>query len=315
MSAIVIEPHTGSVDKACGEGIMPAGRRLLDKMEVDIQTGVPFGGVRYHQNGKVATGRFHSGDGIGVRRTHLSEALWNRAELMGVERRTGRIRSVEFRHDSVLAEGITARWLVGADGLHSTVRKCAGIGVRTIGRPRYGVRRHFKSLSESSHVDVYLDEESEIYVTPVANGVVGVAVLSMDASAYEEQLDKFPQLKERLGSPIGPAKGAGPFGRFSTRVYDKRVALVGDAAGFLDPITGEGIRLGIEAADYLVTCLKNGDISSYGRGWNRIVRNYRWVTGSVLALRRNPVTSRAMVSTLCAMPSIFDYALGLLGDR
>lgn len=313
MRVIVVEPHRGPIDKACGEGIMPAGRVLLDRMGVRPAAGRPFEGIRYHQNGVTATGRFRHGDGIAVRRTDLSEALWARAVELGVERRQGRIRKVKSFRDSVCAAGIEARWLAAADGLNSSVREAIGISLRPMAPGRYGVRQHFVGEADADFVDVYLSDSDEAYVTPIADALVGVALLSSEPKRFENGLAQFPELSNRLGEPIGRVQGAGPFARFASRVSAGRVALVGDAAGFLDPITGEGICLGFRSAAWLVECLQQNRLDRYDDGWRRIVRTYRWVTSAILALRRNRYLNGAIVPTLRAVPGLFDGMLRLLG--
>ena len=315
MSVVVVEPRQGAIDKACGEGIMPAGRSSLERMGVQISTGRPFLGIQYHQNDATATGTFRGGQGLGIRRTDLSLALWRRADQLGVERRQGRIRDVELHRDSVVAAGEQARWLVGADGLHSAVRESVGISVIPAKGGRYGIRRHFSVEAETDYVDVFLGDQEEAYVTPVGDGLAGIAILSDVPRPFEEGLSSFPALKEQLGVPAGVVKGAGPFNKFASRVSIGRVALVGDAAGFLDPITGEGIRIGFDSAEFLVGCLVRDRLDLYETGWRRIVRRYRWLTGSLLALRRNRYLDAAIVPTLKRMPSMFDRMLELLGGR
>lgn len=315
MSVVVIEPHVGPIDKACGEGIMPAGRKLLDRMGLSIEGGKPFSGIRYHRKGRIAAGRFSHGKGIGLRRTVLSAALWERAGDLGVERVHGRFRTAEFSNTSVSILGIGARWLVGADGLNSIVRKSVGIPLEKARPGRYGVRRHFAVERWDDFVDVFLGEAEEAYVTPVGDHTVGVAILSQTAKPFDEGLAEFPELIKMLGDPVGKVQGAGPFGRFAAQASVGRTALVGDAAGFLDPITGEGIRLAFESADLLVQCLVQDRLQDYDAGWRRIVRRYRTITSGVLALRRNPYLKESMVPVLRGVPRLFDGMLGLLGGR
>jgi flavin-dependent dehydrogenase len=314
MHVVVVEPKTGAVDKACGEGIMPAARVSLDEMGIELPTGRTFKGVRYHHNGASATGRFRSGLGLGIHRVELSQAMWQRAHELGVERRKGWIRDVRSVNGYVEAMDIRAGWMIGADGLHSTVRKALDIPVVQKPRGRYGIRRHFRTRSQSDFVDVYLSNEAEAYVTPVGDGIVGVAILSSAPQRFEGQLAGFPRLARLLDEPVGNARGAGPFRRFSRHVRQGRVALVGDAAGFVDPITGEGIRLGFESSRLAVKCMLEDCLADYEPGWRKIMRTYQLVTSSILVLRRNRSTRELLVPTLRVFPFVFDRMLGLLGD-
>jgi len=213
----------------------------------------------------------------------------------------------------VQAVGIKARWLVAADGLNSTVRQLAGIPLVKMAPGRYGVRQHFEVVYEHDFVDVYLGKSDEVYVTPIGGGMVGVAVLSSGPQGFEEGLSRFPEVVKALKRPVGRVRGAGPFARFASRAGEGRIALVGDAAGFLDPITGEGIRLGFESAQLLVDCLQRNRLDEYDAGWRRIVRRYRQVTATILALRRNRYVNPAIVPTLRTVPGLFDRMLGVLG--
>lgn len=310
----VVEPHTGAIDKACGEGIMPVGLHLLADMGVALNAGRPFLGVRYHRNGISAEGRFRSGPGRGVRRTDLSHAMWRRAADLGVERIQGRVRQVELFEHSVRAAGLEARWLVAADGLHSTVRRSLGVPLVPDRPGRFGIRRHFRTTRDSQFVEVYLGDAEEAYVTPVADGLVGVAILASQPRSIEEALARFPRLAEHLIQPVGSTQGAGPFRRFASTVSVRRVALVGDAAGFLDPITGEGVRLAFESARLAVDCIVRGSLAGYEEGWRVIMRRYRTLTSALLLLRRTPLVREAIVPTLRIAPFVFDKMLALLGD-
>ena len=314
LSVAVMEPHEGPIDKACGEGIMPAGRSLLEQMGVEPTTGRSLAGVRYHRKGSSAQGRFRKGSGLGVRRLALSDAMWRRAADLGVERLQGRVRDVTQADGHVLAAGMKGRWLIGADGLHSAVRQSLGIPLMPDRPGRFGIRRHFQTDEDSDFVDVYLGDTDEAYVTPVGGGLVGVAIISAAPKRFEDGLAQFDRLRDQLGDAAGGIQGAGPFRCVSSRVSLGRVALVGDAAGFLDPITGEGIRLGFEAAQLAVDCVLSNSLDRYEAGWRRIMRRYLRVTSALLALRRSRYAREAIVPALRATPFAFDWMLGLLGD-
>ncbi|HUF08612.1 MAG TPA: NAD(P)/FAD-dependent oxidoreductase [Rhodothermales bacterium] len=314
LSVAVMEPHEGAIDKACGEGIMPAGRILLDEMGVELTTGRTFEGVRYHRLGSSAEGRFRNGPGLGVSRLELSDAMWRRARDLGVERLQGRVREVTQADGHVFAAGMKARWLIGADGLHSAVRQSLGIPLMRDRPGRFGIRRHFRTNEDSDFVDVYLGDTDEAYVTPLDYGLAGVAIISVDPKRFEDGLSQFDRLQDRLGDAVGGIQGAGPFRRVSTRAAVGRVALVGDAAGFLDPITGEGIRLAFEAAQLAVDCVLSDSLDRYEAGWRRIMRRYLTVTSSLLFLRRHRYLLWGIVPTLRVAPFAFDWILGILGD-
>ncbi|HUD72069.1 MAG TPA: NAD(P)/FAD-dependent oxidoreductase, partial [Dongiaceae bacterium] len=250
--AVVLERRAGALDKACGEGLMPAAVARLRRMGVTLPTDgfQPFHGIRYVDADLAAEARFVDGAGWGVRRTVLSEALLRRAAALGVDVRHG----VEARGFTATGRGvrldaggepIAAGWLVGADGLHGAVGRAAGFAVRRDLRRRFGLRRHVAVAPWSDTVEVHWQDGLEAYVTPVSAGEVGVAFLwtaGDDASAdFAAFLDRFPALAARLGPAAraphaGSVRGAGPFGVTVRPAARGRVLLVGDASGYVDAI-------------------------------------------------------------------------------
>lgn len=118
MRAVVVEPRTAPVDKACGEGVMPGGVAALMALGVDV-AGRELRGIRYLDATRRAEAGFCDGTGLGIRRTTLHAALHQRARELGVEMVTGKVSEVRQSADQVVAAGMTARWLIAADGLHS----------------------------------------------------------------------------------------------------------------------------------------------------------------------------------------------------
>jgi flavin-dependent dehydrogenase len=210
----------------------------------------PFIGIRYVDGDVVAEGRFPNRPGFGVRRTALVDGLVARARALGADLRYG-CPSGAWRRDANGVElatdggAIRARLLVGADGLRSAVRKRAGLERPARGRRRFGVRRHYRVTPWSPFVEVHWSERAEAYVTPAGPGRVGVAMLwDGDGSSFDDLLRRFPQLERRLdgaahdsGDAPAPAAAAAPPARGAT------ASRVGDAAGYLDALTGEGLTL------------------------------------------------------------------------
>lgn len=325
LSAVVVEPRAGVIDKACGEGLMPPAVAALAAMGVEIPVSYPFVGVRYVAGARSVEGRFHRGAGLGVRRLALHEALRARALQVGVEIVEGRVSGFEQRADRVEALGIQARYGVVADGLSSPLRARLGLDLPPRAGARVGIRRHFRVRPWSPFVEVHWAEHAEAYVTPVAEDLVGVAILyRKDAplppagqAPFERWLAAFPALVDQLGAPrpdyASVARGAGPFEqRVKARVVG-RVMLVGDASGYLDPITGEGIRLALEEGAALVAAAGADRPQDYEQEWRRITRRYLWMTGGLLWLARHAWTRRLIVPVCQAAPPLFQRGLNLLG--
>lgn len=214
LETVVIEPRTTPVDKACGEGVMPSGVRALSALGLDLLPGHPLRGIRYVHGTHRAEAPFDDGPGLGVRRTELHAALARRAAEAGVRTVTGRVGEVEQSADSVTAGGLRARWLVAADGLRSPVRHRLGLDLPDRRPRRYGQRRHYRMKPWTDFVEVHWSSSGragEAYVTPLADDLVGVAVLTTAKGGYDDHLAGFPRLLPLLdGEPVGAVRGAGP---------------------------------------------------------------------------------------------------------
>lgn len=310
----VVESRVDPIDKACGEGLMPGAVRHLAGVGVDPE-GFDFDGISYLDAAghRAATARFHRSTGRGVRRTVLQESLARRAKEVLVRRVSGRLVDVsqDPRSASVVlagGEGLTADYVVAADGLHSTVRRRLGLDPPAARHSRYGLTQHFEVAPWTTSVEVYWGERAEAYVTPLAENLVGVAILGgRSRGSFAEQLGGFPRLAGRLRSadPVGGTLGAGPLRQRVMRRGRGRVLLVGDAAGYVDALTGEGITVGFAAADVLVSALANDDPAEYGRRWPAVTRGYRWSTSALVTATRSLPLRRALVPAASALPGVF----------
>ncbi|MDP2309199.1 MAG: NAD(P)/FAD-dependent oxidoreductase [Pseudomonadota bacterium] len=319
-SAVVVERCRGSVDKACGEGLMPPGVARLRALGVEIPEwgSHAFTGIRYVDGDVVAEADFAEGPGLGIRRLALSEAMFTRAAAVGVTLYQG-TEAMGWTEDKA---GVTlettrgpvrARWLVAADGLHSRVRKDAGIDATpasTAGR-RLGIRRHFTVTPWTDKVEVWWGDGVEAYVTPVGPERVGVAFLwsggrwSGGRGNHEAFLQHFPALADKLGPAESTVRGAGPFGVRVAQRTRGRVLLVGDAAGYLDALTGEGLSLAFESAEALVRATIAGAPDRYEADWARITRRHLFLTGLLLQVAKRPWLRRRVVRALRRFPSGF----------
>jgi len=295
LSVLLCEPRTGAVDKACGEGLMPGALRLLSRIGVE-PAGRDFSGIRYLGGGLAVEHRFRSGPGRGVRRTGLHGQMAGRAAEVGVQTVPTRVGVVEQDVAGVTVDGrLRAHWLFACDGLHSSIRRQLGLQ-RPPRRPaRYGVRRHFRVSPWSDAVEVHWTPEAEIYVTPVDDDLVGVAVLGPRNVQYDDVIASARGVRERLhgAAPASDLRGAGPMWQDTVRRTAGRVLLVGDAGGYVDALTGEGIRLGLAQARAAVAAVAAGRPRDYERAWRRESRDYRLLTAAlVTAAGRRGVRSR-----------------------
>lgn len=310
LSVIVAEPRDGPIDKACGEGLMPAGLMELTSLGVD-PAGMAFRGIAYVSEHGRAEARFRSGGGRGVRRTTLHAALAARAKEQDTDWIRTRVTKVEQDAYGVTAAGVRAKWLVAADGLHSSVRRAVGITAKAGTPRRYGVRWHFQVPAWSEFVEVHWSRWGEAYVTPVEPDLVGVAILSRG----QPDLAWFPQLAHRLqDAGRGQARGCGPLRQVVSRRVAGRVLLVGDAAGYEDALTGEGVSLAVKQAAAVVDAIVAGTPSSYEASWHRVTRDYRLLTRG-LVLATAPRAMRRGVVPICRLlPPAFRWGVNVLGN-
>lgn len=301
LTVAVVEPREGVIDKACGEGLMPGAVPLLARLGIDPD-GMPLRGVSYNARGRRADHVFRTGMGRGVRRTVLHSALSARAEELGVERVVARVESLEQDADGVVAAGIRASWLLGADGLHSTVRRLAGLeGGAPSSRRRFGITRHFAVEPWSDLIEIHWTPRAEIYVTPLAPDLVGVSMLGAPRTSFDETVAGIPVLAH-LGASSTALKGAGPFRQRAAAPSRGRVLLVGDASGYVDAITGEGLRLGFDQARLAVDhVLGSGD---YDAQWRRVTRDFRVLTSRLVLAATSPARP-AIVPLARMLPGLY----------
>src|SRR4051794_11924129 len=317
MSVAVLERRTGPIDKACGEGLMPSARAALERLGVAVE-GRDFRGIRYCAPGRTATALFPGRAGLGVRRLALSSALGARADALGVKRLDLAASAPLVRAEGVEMAGVSASWLAVADGLHSPTRRALGVQLEASPRaaPRYGLRRHYRVEPWSDLVEVHWARRAEAYVTPVAADVVGVAVLGPgDGTSFETWLEDFPELRERIGAApqASAVRGAGPLRQRATRRVAGRALLVGDAAGYVDALTGEGLSMGLSCARELVRCVVAGRPQDYERAWLRATRRYRLLTGALLYAAQRPALRRTVVPAAERLPWLFERIVDQLG--
>lgn len=297
---------------------MPAGLEILARLGVD-PPGHDIAGIRYLDARGFVDARFRGRPGRGVRRTALQAGLTAACADAGVEQFSGSFAGFgsgdgDGPVEVCLTDGraLSADVVIGADGLHSAVRAAAGLdGARPGAGARRGLRQHFRLAPWSDLVEVHWADDAEAYVTPVADDEVGIAILTDRVGGFEERLAAFPQLMRRLrgAEPASEVRGAGPFGRRSTARRRGRVLLVGDAAGYVDAITGEGLTVGWRQAEAAIHSIATGDLTGYERQWRRVVRRSTLLTSGLVSVARRGRTRRLVVPAARRLPAVFGLAV------
>ncbi|HSN87115.1 MAG TPA: hypothetical protein VL025_10185, partial [Thermoanaerobaculia bacterium] len=126
---------------------------------------------------------------------------------------------------------------------------------------------------------------------------------------------RFPALRERVAGvePASRDRGAGTLHQRVRGVHRGNLALVGDAAGYLDAITGEGLAIALHQSAALVEALRQGDLGSYRIASRRIHRLPDSLTALMLALERRPRLRARAIRALAAEPALFSLLLGIHG--
>jgi flavin-dependent dehydrogenase len=332
-------------EKACGEGLMPAGVGVLTRLGIaEAVGGAPFYGVRYYADGLVAEGRFPTiasvqATGRGQRRRRLDQVLFAAAAATpGVTARTGlRVDAPLWERGrvvglSVAGQARRAPLVVAADGAHSRLRRLLGLEAPPSRRWRVGLRTHFHlapAQFQPPWVEIFLGQGYELYVTPLPQGEILVAglaehdqVISGAEASLQRWLGEQPLLRARLAGAERRTTliGMSPLMTRQTRVgVVAGAVLLGDAAGVLDPITGGGMAQALLTAELLAQYVTRhwgtGDawLWAYDRARRALLWDERLLTQLVLELASHPWLARPTLRLLRAAPAAFSYLIGVAG--
>ena len=290
LEVVVADGSQPPIDKPCGEGLMPDGRAALEQLGISVpaEESHPFRGIRFVSGRLSIDASFPDGSGIGVRRTVLHRVMIERAQAAGVSL-LWQTPVTGLHPEGVLLgkEVVRSRWIVGADGGSSLVRRWAKLDHYRSARTRFAFRRHYRIAPWSDCMEIHWAAGCQIYVTPVAVNEICVALVSGDPHLrLDNALASFPEIALRLrgAAKSSPERGAISSTRKLREVYQGSVALVGDASGAVDAITGEGLCLAFRQAQVLAECFANGDLRNYRRQHAALARRPAMMARLMLAL-------------------------------
>jgi 2-polyprenyl-6-methoxyphenol hydroxylase-like FAD-dependent oxidoreductase len=333
IACTVVEARPAGIEKACGEGLMPDSREVLAKLGVplDESDGHLFQGIRFENSAAHVEARFSRDAGIGVRRPHLHRLLSERARQVGARLLWNtRIQLPEavapdssgYRSALVNGQPMRFRWLIGADGQASSVRKWAGLDRTRSSSLRYGFRTHYRidpATTRFDMVEVHWGRQGQLYLTPVAPDCVCAVYITRDPHCDRGNLlAEFPRIARILESAeiVTTQRGAVSASCKLRRVATDFVALVGDASGSADAITGEGLAITFRQSLALAASIHSGSLAPYNQAHRQIGRLPHAMGELMLTLDRWPRLQVRALRALASSPLIFQDLLNAhMGEK
>lgn len=357
-SVLLLDKAAFPRPKICGELLSPESARILDRLgvlkEIDA-VAQPVAGMRIvAPDGTRLEGRYpadgrwrgYRGHGFAIPREVLDRLLLDRARALPIDAHErhrvtdltvtdGAVTGVRVEDATGRVLEVAAPLVVGADGRASVVARALGL-VRVHRLRRLALIQHVEGLAPLGDLgEIYVDPPDYAILNPVAPGLVnlGLVVPQAHARAFRGRLETFfaarlrqlRHLAPRLEGmrPRGPLQAMGPL---AYRVDEPRVsgvALVGDAGGFYDPFTGEGLFTALRSAELLAevahAALRAGDCSRralapYARARREAFRGKARLTRVLqTVIRRRPLADLA-ARALARRPALLDALMGVLGD-
>lgn len=299
------------IDKACGEGLLPGTWAALRELGVTIHAGEgqAFRGIRFVDATTTAEASFSGESGIGVRRTLLHQKMVERARDCGVDLLWNTPVTGLSQDGAFLAGRVfPAKWIIGADGIHSRVRRWCGLDASLRADVRFAQRRHYRVKPWTDCVEVHWGRKMQAYVTPLGNDETCVALISSDPRMrFAEVWKEFPRLSDNLSNAqlSGVERGATTVMCQLACVYCGNVALLGDASGSVDAITGEGLGLSFRQALALADALETGRLEKYQSAHRRLARRPHVMARLLLLLERCTPLRRRVLRGLARDPDLF----------
>jgi geranylgeranyl reductase family protein len=361
VDVLVLDKARFPRDKACSEYLSPQASRILEAMgalgEVESSGAAQLAGMRVHApNGATIHGEFaadhgfrgHRDRGLAVRRTVLDAILLERARAAGARveenvrvvdllKEDGRVSGV-VRSSADGQQEIRAPLVIGADGLRSVVGRRLGL-IRRAGWPRrIALVTHYSGVGGISDFgEMYVDRGGYCGVAPVGNGLFNVAVVVPVSRAAEVAVDRTEFLESWIAErePLAklfrnatretPVRATGPFATSAKRTWSPGAALVGDAADFFDPFTGEGIYSALRGGELLASRAADSVRAASQAKGDRILAAYdadrrrefsgKWTVERLIgAAVAFPALINRAARVLSARRDMADLLVGVVGD-
>jgi flavin-dependent dehydrogenase len=310
--------------------------RPIPAMRVETPAGTRFR-LRYGDDGSLRSAA------VGLDRSALDPLLLARTGAAGAVVRAGvNVRDLDVGRGRIgLTDGgmIEARVIVGADGIRSTVARHAGVDRAAFLPPRTGLTFHVEEPGPDAPRDarMIVFEGGYVGLAPIPGGRVNVGIvvggrawagrLRRDGAAavVDEVLSRIPSAADdpvdwRAARRCDPIEGVAPIGHRVARRHGDRWLLIGDAAGFLDPFTGEGLHRALRSAELATTAIDHhlagalGALTAYDRAMSRRFRSKDAVSLLVQAFLLQPALFQRAAQALAARPSVRETMGLVMGD-
>ncbi len=348
---LLLEKERFPRDKVCGEGLMPPGVRILEEMGVlqrlPLQGARSFRGVRF----RIADGSTLDLDfsalspevrGWAFPRLCLDGSLAEFAqEHSGVTFLQGfRVRALSIGAGGAIVEGeqggevrrLRGRVLLGANGIRSRIPRRFSLQRIPSRFRRFALRARLSEyLGDESLVTVHCSSAGEAYVAPQPDGGALATLLltapvqglgGRSSEAFLSLLRRFPGLRADIPIHCRPLRvqSAAPLGMRLTQSHSRRLLLIGDAGGAVDPVTGQGMTLALRdaclAAEVLSDRLtqdrlEESDLAAYSSRRNEyFLPSFRFAEG-LLSAMRSPFVARRTIRSLNRSPVLRRKILSL----
>ena len=309
---VIADGNKPPIDKPCGEGLMPDSISALRQLGVEIPTGegYPLSGIKFLEKDKSAIANFPTGQGVGLHRPILHKKMLDRAAALGVQFLWETAVTGIQGSGVNLAGGkfVRANWIIGADGGQSRVRRWAGLESANKRDSRLAWRAHFAVAPWSEYVEIHWAEKAQAYVTPVSANEVCVVMVSRNGNRdIRLALNEFPELAGRLRDErlSRPARGTITTMHRLKHVSRGNVALIGDASGSVDAITGEGLSLSFHQAVALAEAMEKNCLDLYQKAHRQFARRPTFMARLLLLLDGRTGLRRRTLTVFRNNPEVF----------
>ena len=350
-------------DKPCSEYMSPQASRILDDMgllpRIEEAGAAALGGMRVRApNGTTFNGRYadvagyrgYRDRGLALRRTILDQMLLSRARDVGAAVRegahvtalthamNGRVTGVEVRDAKGGSHTLSASIVIGADGLRSIVSRRLGLAATRRAQRRLALVTHYANVDAMTDSgEMHVEHDGYIGLADVGNGLTNVAVVvptsrasgaAGDPSGFmDDWIHRRAHIVPRFKRAVRVSRvlATGPFASAARSACAPGAALVGDAADFFDPFTGEGIYAALRGAELLAPRIIDAVRSPSADDADAALEDYnrariaefsgKWKVEQIIGLAVTfPALMNVAARSLAARPAMAHTIVGVTGD-